>query len=69
MTTYLIIGFGCFSILSIITALQAVQLLKDIDDRINAIWDDYIDTEIDYLLDNEEFEWEPPHWLHESDDQ
>lgn len=35
-------------------ALAALTIAKEVDDRINAIWNDYIDIEIDTILDDDE---------------
>lgn len=46
-------------------ALAAVSALKDMDDRLNAVWDDYLDTELEWVLTEGEVddqEWEQDRW-------
>lgn len=47
-------------------ALTAISALKDMDDRLNAVWDDYLDTEIEWVLAEGEVEdlpqWEDDRW-------
>jgi hypothetical protein len=55
---WIIAALFAIATMALSTAIAALVWIEEIDDRLNALWDDNIDDELDWLLNDED----PPTW-------
>lgn len=56
----------CLSVLAIAMVFGLIRAIRDVSERIDNLWEDYLDGEIDYMLDTDDPD--VPWWVN-GDDQ